>query len=83
MHLVSVGCPDLFCTVKLLISCRSLQKYKFVLRNFKLMCVLVTSRPRLELMKITKHVDEGRIRARWRVMGVSRFFPFRGERLVF
>jgi hypothetical protein len=58
----------------------SLQKYKFVLRNFKLMCVLVTSRPRLELMKITKHVDEGRIRARWRVMGVSRFFPFRGER---
>ena len=51
-----------------------------LLKKFKLACVLVACQPRVELIKITKQADEGRIRARWRVVGALRFFPFGGER---
>ena len=32
--------------------------------------------PRLELLKITKDVDEGCVRARWRLVGRPRLLPF-------
>ena len=46
------------------------------MRFSRRLCLALLCRPRLELLKITKDVDEGCVRARWRLVGSVRLLHF-------
>jgi hypothetical protein len=58
------------------------RSYRLFLESSRLALKLSFSQTNLDLIKITKDVDQGKIEARWRVRGRPRYFPSLKERLV-
>lgn len=57
-------------------ACSSVQGYRLLVGFSRRLCLALLCRPRLELLKITKDVDEGCVRARWRLVGSLRLLHF-------
>ena len=60
----------------------SRRSYRMFLESSRLALKLSFSQTNLDLIKITKDVDQGKIEARWRVRGRPRYFLSLRERLV-
>ena len=59
------------------------RSYRMFLESSRMALKLSFSQTTLDLIKITKDVDQGKIEARWRVRGRPRYFLSLKERLVF
>ncbi|XP_073319380.1 uncharacterized protein C6orf136 homolog [Pagrus major] len=49
---------------------RGLAVYQLTLALWRFLCVWYYTDPRLEVLKLTKHMEDGTIKARWRVRGL-------------
>ena len=63
-------------------SSHSLRSYRMFLESSRLVMKLSFSQLELDLIKITKDVDQGKIEARWRVRGRPRYLLSLKERSV-
>jgi len=51
-------------------SCRGRLTYQLILTMWRLLCLCYYADARLEVLKLTKHAEDGTIKARWRVNGL-------------
>ncbi|XP_010774752.1 uncharacterized protein C6orf136 homolog, partial [Notothenia coriiceps] len=58
---------------------RGLLVYQLTLSLWRVMCVCYYSKARLEVLKLTKHSEDGTVKARWRIIGL----PFYSQLLRF
>ena len=56
--------------------------YRLYLGFCHYLTVILYSNVSFDLMKITKEIESGDIRARWRIRGSPRFVPWLSHRLV-
>ena len=61
------------------VCCRGRLPYQLVLSLWRALCLLYYAEARLEVLKLTKHMEDGTIKARWRVHGL----PFHSACLHF
>lgn len=54
----------------LLCPCRGRLLYQLSLSLWRLLCLCYYAEVRLEVLKLTKHMEDGTIKARWRVKGL-------------
>lgn len=59
---------DLTCACVFL--CRGRVVYQLTLSLWRLLCQCYCAEVRLEVLKLTKHIEEGTIKARWRMRGL-------------
>lgn len=50
--------------------CRGRVVYQLTLSLWRLLCQCYCAEARLEVLKLTKHIEEGTIKARWRMRGL-------------
>lgn len=58
---------------------RGLLVYQLTLSLWRVLCVCYYSKARLEVLKLTKHSEDGTVKARWRIIGL----PFYSQLLRF
>ncbi|KAK5854566.1 hypothetical protein PBY51_004751 [Eleginops maclovinus] len=58
---------------------RGLLVYQLTLSLWRILCVCYYSKARLEVLKLTKHSEDGTVKARWRIIGL----PFYSQLLRF
>ncbi|XP_033981185.1 uncharacterized protein C6orf136 homolog [Trematomus bernacchii] len=58
---------------------RGLLVYQLTLSLWRVLCVCYYSKARLEVLKLTKHSEDGTVKARWRIIGL----PFSSQLLRF
>lgn len=44
--------------------------YRLVLAAWRFLCLCYYAEARLDVLKLTKHVEDGSVRARWRIRGL-------------
>lgn len=50
--------------------CRGRVMYRLTLSLWRLLCLCYYAEARLDVLKLTKHMEDGTIKARWRIRGL-------------
>ena len=81
-------CSDFYCILKTMNSCflcgSGIYQYRAQISSFRLLILSCMTELSVDVLKISKHPNEGSIKVRWRIKGIPlirKFLPYIGRRL--